>query len=362
MNPGAPTGWQRLIAILAAAVIAVVAAFAVGRITAPETPAPTTMAAPAATTTTTTTTATTTTTTTLPPTTTTTTTTTIPVELEPVARIAAQVGPAVVQLETRVALGSGVIYDSGGYILTAAHVLENVDEVTVRMADGSVLNGLVIGTHEKTDIAVVKIETGSDFPTADLAIGADLRVGQLAVALGSPFGFGNTVTAGIVSAVDRSIDGVTMVQTDAAINPGNSGGPLVDVDGRVIGINDLIFTYSGTNEGVGFAISIDLAVMVATQLVAGEDVELAYLGVAATAASGDIAGAFVEQVIVGSPAGRAGIEVGDLIIALDGEPIDNAGRLRVKVIEHRPGDRVELTVIRDEETLTITVTLASADD
>ncbi len=319
--------------------------------------APSTTAAPVASTTTTSTSSTTstttsTTTTTLPPTTTT-------EAEEPVARIAAEVGPSVVQLNTSVGLGSGVIYDGAGYTLTAAHVVEDDVEVDVRLADGSQRDGLVVGTHDPTDVAVIKIDPFDGMAVAELALGADLRVGQMAVALGSPFGLEQTVTAGIVSAVDRVVDGVTMVQTDAAINPGNSGGPLVDADGRVIGINDQIYTDTGTNSGVGFAISIDLAVIVADQLVAGEEVQLAFLGVSVSPAVGDTSGALVDSVVAGSAAEDAGIEIGDLIIEVDGVDIDGASSLRVEIISHPPGDEIEIIVVREGETLSLLVTLGS---
>jgi len=367
-GPRVPGWW--LAVIVTALVAAVAASFLIGRWTADggsdggsalpvaTAPVPTTTIAPATSSTTTSTTSTTstTTTTTLPPTTTTTTTT---AALEPVARIAAEVGPSVVQLNSSIGLGAGVIYDDEGLILTAAHVIEDDVEVSVRLADGSQRDGLVVGTHEPTDVAVVKIEPFDGIPVAELALGADLRVGQMAVALGSPFGLEQTVTAGIVSAVDRVVDGVTMVQTDAAINPGNSGGPLVDAEGRVIGINDQIFTNSGTNSGVGFAISIDLAAIVADQLVAGEEVQLAFLGVSVSPAVGDLAGALVDSVVAGSAAEAAGIEIGDLIVEVDGIAITGASSLRVEIISHPPGDEVDIVVVRDGETLTLAVTLGS---
>ncbi len=360
--PGQPTasdrtGWLKFAAVLAAMVVAVVGAFAVGRVTAPD-------SEPSAVSTSTTLTST----TTVPPTTstTTTTTTTIPITtgdyVERVAQIAAEVSPAVVQLETRRALGSGVIYSTDGYILTAAHVLDDEVEVTVRLYDGRTLEGEVIGVHDVTDVGVVKVEASPDLPTAELALGVDVQVGQLAVALGSPFGLEQTATSGIVSAVDRILDGVIMVQTDAAINPGNSGGPLVDADGRVIGINDLIWTTSGGFEGIGFAINIDLAVMVAEQLVAGEEVQLAYLGVTVSPAAGDTPGALVELVKTGSPASRAGIEIGDIIITVDGEEVTSNADLRAAVISRRPGDVIEIVLLRDAEHLSFEITLASAGE
>ena len=280
-----------------------------------------------------------------------------PDAVEPVAAIAAAVGPAVVQIETSDALGAGVLYSTEGLILTAHHVVEGQTEVLVRLYDGRTVTGIVLGFHELTDIAVVMIPASDDLPIALLALGASTQVGQLAVALGSPFGFAQTVTAGIVSAVDRVVRGVTMVQTDAAINPGNSGGPLVDSDGRVIGINDIIFTESGDNAGVGFAIAIDLAFVVAEQIVAGVEVQLAFLGVGVSDAAGDNPGARVEEVVPGSGAEEAGIQLGDIITAVDGRSLTESADLRVRIIERAPNDVVELTILRNGEELVLTATL-----
>ena len=283
----------------------------------------------------------------------------IPDELEPVAAVARQVGPAVVQIETVGGVGSGVIYDASGLILTAAHVVDGSTVVTVRLSDGTSVQGTVVGTHTATDVAVVSIPGRRDLPTAVLAIGLDPSIGSLAVALGSPFGLDQTVTAGVVSAI-RTIGGVGMVQTDAAINPGNSGGPLVDRLGRVIGINDQIFTQSGTNEGVGFAISIDIAALVADQLVAGDEVQLARLGVSSTTVSNGAAGALVQEVVEGSAAEAAGLLVGDLIVAIDGRSIQDSGDLRAEIISTLPGTAVDLSVVRNGTSIIVTAVLGSA--
>ena len=281
--------------------------------------------------------------------------------LEPVAAAAAAVTPAVVQIDTNSGTGSGVIYDADGYILTAAHVVGNATNVTVRFADGSRTTGRVMGADDVTDVAVVSIEPAEVPAVAVLAVGADLSVGQTAVAVGTPFGLDQTVTSGIISAVDRLLEtnGISMVQTDAAINPGNSGGPLVDLSGRVIGINDVIFTNSGDNAGVGFAISIDLAKIVADQLVAGQPVSLARLGVSAGASADGDAGALIQSVSDGTAAAAAGLEVGDLIIAVDGDPVRDSGDLRAEVITRAPGTTVELLVMRGDQQLTITAVLGA---
>lgn len=283
----------------------------------------------------------------------------IPNSAEPVAAIAELVGPAVVQIETGSAVGSGVIYDTDGLILTAAHVVEGSGTVTVRLADGTSTQGTVLGFHSETDVAVVGIPGRPDLPTAELAVGVNPSIGSLAVALGSPFGLDQTVTAGVVSAF-RTIGGVSMVQTDASINPGNSGGPLVDRLGRVIGINGQIFTTTGANEGVGFAISIDLAALVAGQLVAGDEVQLARLGVSASPAADGRAGALVQEVVGGSAADDAGLQIGDLILSIGGRVVTDSGDLRHEILLLAPGTAVDLIIERDSATVTVPVVLGSA--
>lgn len=368
----------RFVAVLITVVVGLVAAFGVGRITAtdddpgqaapvalpvastattgpPATEAPTSSVLP------------TTTGPTLPPATSPpepSSTTGPPTTLQPpgrsVAEIAASAGPGVVQIETQSALGSGIIYDERGLILTAAHVVDSADDfVTVRLADGRAVEGEIVGAHAPTDVAVIKIEPIEGMQTIELAPADSIVIGELAVALGSPFGLEQTVTAGIVSAVDRLVNGVIMVQTDAAINPGNSGGPLVDELGRVIGINDQIFTLGGGNEGVGFAISIDLAILIAEQIVAGDEIQLAFLGVTVSPSDGDPPGALVEQVVSGSAADASGLQEGDLIVSADGRLIINSDALRARVIKKRPGDTVELQIVRDGEALTLSAVLGS---
>ncbi len=265
-----------------------------------------------------------------------------------IAAVAESVGPSVVQLESDTGLGSGVIFDSSGLILTAAHVIEGSDTVQVRLLDGRVFEGTVVGTHDATDVGVVSIE-GEGFPTAVLGYGTAARVGETAIALGSPFGLEQTVTAGIVSANGRNINGVPMVQTDAAINPGNSGGPLVNGAGHVIGINDIIFTQGGGNDGIGFAIAIDMAIVVAEQLLAGNEVQLAALGVATIPNTTGEGGAIVREVVSGSAADVAGLEVGDRIVTVAGSPVFDPGELFSEIVTHRPGDSVEVEFWRDGE-------------
>lgn len=278
---------------------------------------------------------------------------------EPVAAAAATIAPAVVQIETGTGVGSGVVYDESGLVLTVAHVVGNSRTVDVRLADGSTVAGQVLGTHADTDVAVVRIDAGDVPAVADLATGDQPSVGQLAVAVGSPFGFDQTVTSGVVSAVDRIVNDVAMVQTDAAINPGNSGGPLVDASGRVIGLSDVIFSESGGNEGVGFAITIDVAELVADQIVAGDVPQLALLGVSTTASADGSRGARVAEVVPGSAADEAGIEEGDLLVSVDGDPVADSGQLRAQITRRAPGTEVTLGVARDGDEQDRSVTLGS---
>ncbi len=347
----------RFAIVAVALAVTAVAAFGVGRITTPDPVVVTErVVAPTTTTPATATTTPLAATTTAPPAPT---TTIGSLTGEPVAQVAALVGPAVVQLESRFGLGSGVLYDRDGYILTAAHVVEGAADLLVRLGDGRTVEGSVLGLHEPTDVAVVKINGDPSLPIAELGVGVDVQVGQMAIALGSPFGLDQTVTAGIVSSVDRIVSGVSMVQTDAAINPGNSGGPLVDGAGRVIGINDQIFTSGGGNDGIGFAISIDLAKIVADQIVAGNPVQLAFLGVSASTYNGDQAGALVQQVVPDSAAAASGLALGDVIVAVDGVPVRDGDDLRGRIITTAPGTTVQIDVMRDGVALMLEATLGS---
>ena len=278
---------------------------------------------------------------------------------ERAATAAAAIAPAVVQIETRTGVGSGVVYDESGLVLTVAHVVGNNGTVDVRLADGSTVAGEVLGTHTETDVAVVRISSDDVPAVAELATGTEPVVGQLAVAVGSPFGFDQTVTSGIVSAVDRIVNDVAMVQTDAAINPGNSGGPLVDASGRVIGLSDVIFTESGGNEGVGFAITIDVAALIADQIVAGETPQLALLGVSTTASADGSRGAQVAEVVPGSAAADAGIAEGDLVVSVDGSPVADSSQLRAQITKRSPGTDVTIGLERDGGTRDVVVTLGS---
>jgi S1-C subfamily serine protease len=280
---------------------------------------------------------------------------------EPAAAVAKALLPTVVEISHGNGLGSGFVYDKNGYIMTAAHVVQGASEVDVRLYDGTKLSGRVVGTDETNDVAVVKIDR-TGLAVAPLGVNDTVQVGQLAVAIGSPFGLNETVTAGIISSTDRILDdGREVIQTDAPINPGNSGGLLANRQGRVIGINDAIRPANdGTdgNVGIGFAIPIDLAAKSATAIVQGKTVQTGYLGVTMSPATGGGDGALVQEVAQGSPADKAGLRVGDLVVAIDGKAVQSYSDLGARIRAHKPGDKVTLKVVRDGNETTITATLA----
>jgi putative serine protease PepD len=278
---------------------------------------------------------------------------------EPAAAVAKALLPTVVEIRHSNGLGSGFVYDRNGYIMTAAHVVQGVDEVDVRLYDGTKLTGRVVGADELNDVAVVKVDR-TGLAAAPLAVGQAVQVGQLAVAIGSPFGLNETVTAGIVSATDRVLqDGREVIQTDAPINPGNSGGLLADRRGRVIGINDAIRPgdNSDGNVGIGFAIPIDLAARSAAAIVQGKQIQTGYLGVSMADPTGGQDGALVQEVASGSPAAQAGLRAGDLVTAVDGQAVQSSGEMVARIRGHKPGDKVTITVRRDGNQTTVSATL-----
>lgn len=286
---------------------------------------------------------------------------------EPAAAVATALGPAVVQIETSKGLGSGFIYDESGLIMTASHVTDGESSVDVRMADGTRLTGQVVGEDASTDVAVVKIDPPEGMPVATLATGVTVKVGQTAIAIGSPFGLDQSVTAGIISAVGRSAETpggvIPAIQTDAPINSGNSGGALADKSGRVIGINDSIATggsNSTGNLGIGFAIPIDIAKSVADRLVAGQSTEAGFLGVEGADATGSHVGAAITSISAGSPADEAGLTEADVVVAVDGKPVSSMIDLAAKVRTHQPGETVQLTVSTNGAQRVVDVTLGTA--
>ena len=283
----------------------------------------------------------------------------LPAGEEPVAAVAAALLPSMVQIENGFGLGSGFVYEDG-HILTAAHVVEGSNNVVVRFADGTQTEGIVVGTDTVHDLAVIEVDTG-DTPLAPLALDDEPVVGQLAVALGSPWGLEQTVTSGVVSAVDRPIadanSAQVLIQTDASINPGNSGGALADRQGRVIGVNIEIFTMTGSNSGVGFAVPINVAHGIAQQIVAGTPIETAYLGVTGEDATGDQAGALITEIVASGPAFESGLQVGDLVTAVDAQGVRSMTDLAARIRSYSPDDDVVLDVVRNGESINVTVTL-----
>ena len=264
--------------------------------------------------------------------------------------------------------GSGFIVSADGTILTNAHVVDGATEVTVKLTDRREFKAKVVGSDRRSDIAVLKIDARS-LPTVRLGNPADVSVGEWVLAIGSPFGFENTATSGIVSAKSRSLSGdsyVPFLQTDVAVNPGNSGGPLFNLKGEVIGINSQIYSASGGYQGISFAIPIDVASKVKDQLVATGKVTRGRIGVVVQEVNQDLAdsfglkkpqGALVSSVEKGGPAEKAGIEPGDVIIAFDGKTIDRSADLPVLVNDVRPGQHKRLEVVRKGASKSLDVTV-----
>lgn len=280
---------------------------------------------------------------------------------EPVAEVARAVGPSVVQVETDLGQGSGVVY-AEGRILTNHHVLADASQVQVRMADGRVFPVEVMGSDPRNDVAVLATDS-ADLPVAIIGSSAELEVGQLTVAIGSPFQLQQTVTAGIVSSLNRPVPNnagslSAMIQTDAPINPGNSGGALANRAGEVVGINASIRTdgLSSTNVGIGFAIPIDTAIGVAQRIEQKQSIEPGVLGVTGGGVD-DGVGVPITEVVSGSAAAVAGVEVGDRILTIDDAPVTDIGELVGLVQSHFAGDVVELQVLRGTSSLTLEATL-----
>jgi serine protease Do len=265
--------------------------------------------------------------------------------------------------------GSGFIIDPSGIILTNAHVVKDATDVTVKLTERREYRAKVLGADPKTDIAVLKIDA-KDLPTVKLGSTRDLQVGEWVLAIGSPFGFENSVTAGVVSAKGRTLpdgSGVNFIQTDVAVNPGNSGGPLFNSRGEVVGINSQIYSRSGGYQGVSFAIPIELAQRIEQQIVAGGKVDHPRLGVMVQDVNQALAdsfnlkspeGALVARVEPGSPADQAGLKSGDVIRSVNGQPIVSSGDLTAQVMMMRSGDKVSLDVLRQGHPTAITAQLS----
>jgi serine protease Do len=265
-------------------------------------------------------------------------------------------------------MGSGFIVRSDGVVLTNAHVVEGADEVRVKLSDRREFKGKVAGIDKLTDVAVVRIDA-KDLPVVKLGDASKIRVGEWVLAIGSPFGFENTVTAGIVSGTSRSLpEGtyVPFIQTDAAVNPGNSGGPLFNMRGEVIGMTSAIYSRTGGYMGVAFAIPIDVAASVEEQLLKTGKVERGRIGVGIQDVNGSLAqsfglprpeGALVSTVESGGPADKAGIKPGDVILSYNGKPIENSNQLPPLVAATKPGSKANVELWRNgrKETLALTV-------
>ncbi len=273
------------------------------------------------------------------------------------------------QKEVVHALGSGVIVSKDGYILTNNHVVKGAQKLTVMLSDKKKYKAKVIGTDPQTDVAVIKIDA-KDLPTANLGNSDNVKVGQWVIAVGNPFELMHTVTAGIISAKGRSTVGLAdysdFIQTDASINPGNSGGALADLDGNVIGINTAIYSPSGGNVGIGFAIPINMAKEVMDQLIKTGKVTRGFLGIQIQDVDETMAkamklstteGALVGDVNKDSPAEKAGVQVGDVITGVNGQNVENSDQLRNVVAGIEPGSTVKLTLIRKGEEKTVDVKL-----
>ncbi len=266
-------------------------------------------------------------------------------------------------------LGTGFIVSPEGYILTNNHVAGNASKITVKLRDGREFDAKLVGADAGTDLAVIKIDA-KDLPIVQFGDSRQLEVGETVIAVGNPFGLEQTVTEGIVSAKGRSQLGLSeyedFIQTDASINPGNSGGPLIDVTGKVVGVNTAIFSRSGGSMGIGFAIPSDLAQHVMTSLITDGAVHRGFLGVSIQDLTPELAkamgiqadgGVVVSDVQGDTPAAKAGIRQGDVIVAFSDQPVRTANDLRVRVADVKPGSKTPVALLREGEPLTVHVTL-----
>lgn len=274
-------------------------------------------------------------------------------------------------------LGSGFIISKDGYILTNAHVVDGAKEIIVRLSDRRELEAELIGSDVRADLAVIKVTTDENLPTVRLGKSAQLKVGAWVLAIGSPFGFDYSVTAGIVSAKGRSLptaqneNYVPYIQTDVAINPGNSGGPLFNLEGEVVGINSQIYSNSGGFMGVSFAIPIDVAMDVAEQLRTEGRVSRGWLGVMIQEVNRDLAesfglerphGALISRVLPDTPAEAGGLREGDVIVSFNGQPIERSGELPHYVGRARAGSMADLELVRDGETMELRLKVGELAD
>ncbi|HTS22984.1 MAG TPA: trypsin-like peptidase domain-containing protein [Casimicrobiaceae bacterium] len=264
-------------------------------------------------------------------------------------------------------LGSGVIVSSEGYVLTNNHVIEGADDIQLVLSDGRRLRATVRGNDPESDLAVLKAE-GSELPAITFGSLDHVQVGDAVLALGNPFGFGNTVTHGIVSALGRNHLGINrfedFIQTDAAVNPGNSGGALIDASGNLIGINSAIYSENGGSQGIGFAIPVSLARTVLEQIIRDGEVTRGWLGIEPQEITPEIAAAFslqsvdgllIRSVVKNSPADRAGLQVRDVVLEIDGKPTRDSDALLSQIASLTPGRQATLKVLRDRKPIQVAV-------
>jgi Do/DeqQ family serine protease len=286
-------------------------------------------------------------------------------------------GPGFGAPQTQRALGSGVIVDASGLVVTNNHVIEGADEVKVALADKREFEAEIVLKDSRTDLAVLRLKDGRErFPALELGNSDELQVGDLVLAIGNPFGVGQTVTHGIVSALARTQVGITdyqfFIQTDAAINPGNSGGPLVDMAGRIVGINTAIFSRSGGSQGIGFAIPANMVrVVVASAKGGGSAVKRPWLGARLQPVTPEIAdslglkrpaGALISSVTAGSPAARAGLKSGDLILSVEGQAVDDPNAFDYRFTTRPLGGTAQVGIMRSGKEQAVPVALQTAPD
>jgi S1-C subfamily serine protease len=266
------------------------------------------------------------------------------------------------QTQEQEGIGSGVIYTEDGYIITNNHVAGSAEKLLVTLYDGSEYPATLIGADEKTDVAVIKIEADG-LEAASFASMDDIKVGDIVIAVGSPYGLDQTVTMGVISAKGRDITiPVNLIQTDAAINPGNSGGPLVNSVGQVIGINTLIYSPSGASAGIGFAIPSNTVVNIAKQIIEYGRAIIPYMGIEMAESTTDISGVYVNSVLQGYPAEKAGIKAGDVIVEIDNIKVKNPFELFAQILKHDIGDEATVKIYRNGEYLTVTLKLVEAPE
>ena len=268
------------------------------------------------------------------------------------------------------ALGSGFVVSEDGYIVTNNHVVSNADEIFVKFSDGREYKTKLIGTSSEVDIAVLKIEANEKFKPLEFSDSDKIEIGQWSIAFGNPMGLNDSMTVGVISAAGRSSLGIeeieNFIQTDAAINQGNSGGPLIDINGKVIGVNTAILSTSGGSVGLGFAIPSNLASVVKDSIIATGKFEKPYIGVYLNNLDSEkikalniksINGVLIAKVVADGPAARAGIQANDVIVAVNGKAVNSAGAFIGELAAKKVGESVELSVIRNSQTVKIRVTL-----